>query len=172
MKPLKTEVAFATPWFEVLAKTMAAEEAPYYSLKIPDYAAVIAVTGDQRVVLVRQYRPAVERYTLELPSGIVDPGETPERTAGRELLEETGYLADEIEILGPLYPDNGRLGNRIWNCLALGVRPDPSRAPEPGIELVTYSVPELWRSVTSGEFDHALHLALLLVALVRGKLSL
>ena len=77
MKPLKTEVAFATPWFQVLAKTMREGEEPYYSLKLPDYAAVVAVTEDQQVLIVRQYRPAVEHDTLELPSGIVDPGETP-----------------------------------------------------------------------------------------------
>jgi len=60
VKPLKTEVAFATPWFEVVGKTMDAEEAPYYSLRLPDYAAVVALTEDQRVLVVRQYRPAVE----------------------------------------------------------------------------------------------------------------
>ena len=48
MQPLKTEVAFATPWFEVLAKTMQPGEAPYYSLRLPDYAAVVAITEDQR----------------------------------------------------------------------------------------------------------------------------
>jgi ADP-ribose pyrophosphatase len=77
MKPLKTEVVFATPWFQILGKTMRQGEEPYYSLKLPDYAAVVALTGDQRVLIVRQYRPALERETLELPSGIVDPGETP-----------------------------------------------------------------------------------------------
>src|ERR1035437_511786 len=81
MKPLKTEVAFATPWFQILGKTMRQGEEPYYSLKLPDYAAVVALTGDQRVLIVRQYSPALERETLELPSGLVDPGETPGETA-------------------------------------------------------------------------------------------
>src|ERR1041385_1573711 len=102
MKPLKTEVAFATPWFEVLAKTIKPDEPPYYTLKLPDYASVVAVTEEGRVLIVRQYRPAVDRYTLELPSGIVDPGETPAQSAGRELLEETGYQAGEIEVLGSM----------------------------------------------------------------------
>ncbi|HJT86251.1 MAG TPA: hypothetical protein VJ732_00305, partial [Bryobacteraceae bacterium] len=74
MKPLKTEVVFSTPWFDVLGKTVRPEEAPYYSLRLPDYTAIVAVTEDQRVLAVRQYRPAVERYTLELPSGLIDPG--------------------------------------------------------------------------------------------------
>jgi hypothetical protein len=41
VKPLKTDVAFATPWFEILAKTMQPDEAPYYSLRLPDYSAIV-----------------------------------------------------------------------------------------------------------------------------------
>ena len=169
MKPLKTEIPFATRWFQVVAKTVDAEEEPYYSLRLPDYAAVIALTEEQRVVLVRQYRPAVERYTLELPSGLVDPGESPAETAGRELLEETGYEARQIEVLGPMFPDTGRLANRIWGCVAAGVR--RAGSPERGIEVLDYSIADLWRATAEGEFDHSLHVAILLHALLRGKLS-
>ena len=171
MKPLKTETAFATPWFEIVAKTMVAGEEPYYSLRLPDYAAVIALTLEQRVVLVRQYRPAVERYTLELPSGIVDPGETPAESARRELLEETGYEAHELEVLGPMFPDTGRLANRIWGCFAAGVRKVDGRVPESGIEVVEYTLADLWRATSQGEFDHSLHVAILLHALLLGRLG-
>ena len=172
MKPLQIDIAFATPWFEVLAKTMQPGEAPYYSLRLPDYAAVVALTPERRVLGVRQYRPAVERYTLELPSGLVDPGETPAQTAARELLEETGYAAGEVEVLGPLFPDVGRLANRIWACVATGVRPLEGRPVEEGIEVLTWSLPELWRATAEGQFDHALHVAVLLMAVLRGRLSL
>jgi ADP-ribose pyrophosphatase len=172
VKPLKTEVAFATPWFELLGKTMNAEEAPYYSLRLPDYAAVVAVTAEQRILLVRQYRPAVERYTLELPSGLVDPGETPAEAASRELVEETGYAANAVEVLGPMFPDTGRLANRIWACAAVGVKGVKGRDPEAGIEAVEYTLPDLWRATAEGEFDHALHVAILLMAVLKGKLSL
>ena len=172
MKPLKTEVAYTTPWFDLLAKTMKAGEAPYYSLRLPDYVAIVAITDTGRVLAVRQYRPAVERYTIELPAGLVDSGETPEQTARRELLEETGCQASSLEVLGPMLPDTGRLGNRIWTCVAAGVRPVEGRAPESDIELLSYSPPELARAVAEGAFDHALHVAVLLVAMVRGKLRL
>jgi len=171
MKPLKTEISFATPWFEILAKTMKLGEAPYYSLRLPDYAAVVALTEDQRVLAVRQYRPAVERYTVELPSGLVDPGESPAEAARRELLEETGYEA-EVEVLGSMEPDTGRLGNRIWSCVATGLRRVEGRVPEDGIEVLTYSLPDLARATAEGEFNHALHVAVLLVAMVKGKLRL
>jgi ADP-ribose pyrophosphatase len=172
MQPLKTEVAFATPWFEILAKTMKPGEAPYYSLRLPDYAAVVALTDDQRVLAVRQYRPAVARHTIELPSGLIDLGETPAEAARRELLEETGYQAAKVEVLGPMEPDTGRLGNRIWSCVATGLRRVEGRAPEEGIEVLTYSLPELARATAEGEFNHALHVAVLLVAMLKGKIRL
>jgi ADP-ribose pyrophosphatase len=172
MKLLKTEVAFTTPWFELVAKTLDTGEAPYYSLRIADYAAIVAVTAEGRVLAVRQYRPAVERYTIELPSGLVDAGEDPAESARRELVEETGYEAAALEPLGPMFPDNGRLGNRIWSYLALDVRKVPGRDPEAGIEVLSYSAAELSRAIVEGEFDHALHVASLLLAALKGGIVL
>ncbi len=172
MKPLKTEIEFATPWFQVLGKTMREGEPPYYSLKLQDYSAVVALTEEQRILIVRQYRPAVERYTLELPSGLIDPGETPAETASRELLEETGYQAAAVENLGPMLPDTGRLGNRIFTCVATGVRRVEGRLPEEGIEVLAWPLDELTRATIDGRFDHALHIAVLLVAMLKGRLRL
>ena len=170
MKPLKTEVAFATPWFEILSKTMRHGEEPYYSLKLPDYAAVVAITEEQRVLIVRQYRPAVERDTLELPSGIVDPGETPEAAARRELLEETGYQGGDWQVLGAMEPDSGRLGNRIWSCVAKGVRHTENCAPEEGIEVLAWSLDELAQAMTDGRFSMALHVAAVMMAILKAGL--
>jgi 8-oxo-dGTP pyrophosphatase MutT (NUDIX family) len=171
MKPLKTEVAFATPWFQVLGKTMREAEEPYYSLKLPDYAAVVALTEEQRVVIVRQYRPAVEHHTLELPSGLVDAGETPLEAARRELLEETGYEGGDWAVHGGMEPDVGRLGNRIWTCVAKGVRPAPNSRPEAGIEVLTWSLDELRQAMVDCHFDHALHVAVVMIAVLKGGVT-
>ena len=172
MKPLRTEEVFATPWFRILGKTMRQGEAPYYSLKLPDYSVVLALTEDGQVLIVRQYRPAVERETLELPCGLVDPGETPEVAARRELLEETGYDGGTWRALGGTDPDTGRLGNRLWSFMATGVRLVPGREPEAGMAVETWPLELLAQATADGRFDHALHLATVLLAVVNGGLRL
>jgi ADP-ribose pyrophosphatase len=172
VKPLKSEITYSTPWFEVVGKTMQANEAPYYSLRLPDYAVVVALTEDQRILVVKQYRPAVEQYTLELPSGIIDPGEAPAGTARRELLEETGYAAAEADEIGSLYVDTGRMCNRMVSFVVRGAQLVPGRAPEAGIEVLAWPIEELWRATRAGEFALSLHVAVLMQAVLAGKLPL
>jgi ADP-ribose pyrophosphatase len=170
VKPLKTEVTYRTAWFDVLAKTMKEGEAPYYSLSIADYVGILAITTDQQILAVRQYRPAVERYTIELPAGMVDPQENPLDTARRELLEETGYEASAIELLGEMLTDTGRLTNRIWGVLATGVRRVEDYHPEDGIDTLTYSPSDLIQATTK-EFNHALHVAILMLGVAKGAVQ-
>ena len=62
-------------------------------------AAVVAVRDDGKILMVRQYRHAIDKYTLEIPAGGINPGEDPYEAALRELEEETGYHADKAEHL-------------------------------------------------------------------------
>jgi ADP-ribose pyrophosphatase len=171
---VERNTVFSTPWFDVIAKmtSAASQGPPYYSLQLSDYVSVLAVTENQEFLLVRQYRPSVEAYTLELPSGHLEAGELPAETAKRELLEETGYEAETVELLGSLIPDTGRLSNRLWCYFAENVRlTDPDFALEPGLELLVCSQSELVQHILQQQFNHALHIAPILLALLKGKLK-
>ena len=161
----KREIVFRTRFFSVEAKHETGESEPYYSLKLPDYVCVVAYTADGQLVCVRQYRHAVEGGTLELPSGLVDdPALTPEEHARRELEEETGYIAGEMLHLGTLYPDTGRLQNRLWCYLTKRVRTSPKWVPEEKVEPTLLSPEDLDERIRNGLFKHALHLAALELA--------
>lgn len=146
-----------------MAIDVAGESEPWYALEQPDYVTVVAVTEDSRLLLVRQFRPAVGRTTLELPSGHVDEGETPEQAALRELVEETGYapLAG-VKAIGCLLPDSGRLANRLWCFHASGVRVRHGTRPE--LETVAMPLSDVADAIRTGRLDHALHVAALCLA--------
>jgi ADP-ribose pyrophosphatase len=167
---LTSTTVFSTAWFDVVAKSNGDGD-PYYSLRLLDYVATIGLTSQHEFILVRQHRPAVERFTLELPAGHVDAGESPADSARRELEEETGFTSNRVELLGKLTPDTGRLSNTLWCFLAADAVPiTPPQPAEPGIEVVLCSPSELRAKIRSGEFDHALHLAAVHLALMAGKL--
>ena len=160
-----------TPWFKVVAKVQDVGE-PYYMLELQDYVTVVALTPARQVLLVRQFRPVVERQTLELPSGHVEQGESPEEAGRRELLEETGYVAPHLEWLGTLVPDVGRLANRMWCYFAADVtRSEGTPEREAGVSVIELPEREALRCVSDGRIDHALHLAALLLALAKGRMS-
>ena len=166
------ELVLDTKWFRVVAQAQPQGE-PYYMLELQDYVCVLAVTTARQVLLVRQFRPVVQRQTLELPSGHIEAGESPEDAGRRELLEETGYVAHQMELLGTLVPDVGRLANRMWCYFAADVTPSagtPER--EPGVSVVEVPERDALRCVSDGTMDHALNLAALLLALTKGRLSL
>ena len=106
----ETTVPFSTPWFDILATKINDSEAPYYYLRLPDYVTVVATTSRNSVLLVRQYRPAVECHVLELPSGTVDPESCPRTQRGANW-PRSGYHAPNLALLGSLLPDCGRLSN-------------------------------------------------------------
>ena len=73
----------------------------------PEASAVIPFVSQNEIIMVRQFRYALGRETLEIPAGKVDPGETPDSCAGRELVEETGYVAETLKFLYTYAPAIG-----------------------------------------------------------------
>ena len=163
-------IVFDTPWCRLVEQTLE-DGKPYYMLDVDDYVAVVARTADGRLVLVRQHRPVVGRETIELPSGHVDPGETPEAAGRRELLEETGMRAGMMELLGTLVPDVGRLTNRMWCYFASDVTLAADHQPEDGLSVILVPEGEALAMAADGRIDHALNLAVLFLAISRRRLS-
>ena len=89
----------------------------FYVTDVADGVHAIAVTADQKVVMVRQFRAGSRRDSLETPGGLLDPGEDPCVAGARELLEETGYAGDPPELLGTLWPNPALLSMRISTIL-------------------------------------------------------
>ena len=90
-------------------------------MRHPGAAAVVAVTGDGNVILVRQFRYPFSQVMLEIPAGKLDPGEDPLTCARRELTEETGYEASEFVSLGVFYPSVAVMDEKIHLYLARGL---------------------------------------------------
>jgi ADP-ribose pyrophosphatase len=165
---IETEVS---PWVRLVTKQV--EETPgssqtYHCLALADYVAVVARLPDGRLPIVKQFRPAVERDTWELPAGLLEPTENARAAATRELLEETGYMSRSVIELGTLLPDTGRLENRIHLFAIEAAEPQADFVPEPGVSVALVSPAELRAMILDGQFNHQLHVGALALAELKG----
>jgi ADP-ribose pyrophosphatase len=163
-----------SPWVTLVENRVVAasddEGAIYHSVDTMDYVSVLAVTADGRIPLVRQFRPAVRRFTLEFPGGMRDGDEAPEACAIRELAEEVGLAVSRVQALASMIPESGRLGNRMWTYFAPDAVAVPDWRPETGVEHRMVTIAELHTLALDGVFDHAPHVAMLGMAVMRGWL--
>lgn len=144
------KIVFKTPWFFVEEEFFHGK--PWYRVVESDAVCILAMTTDQKIILIRQFRPVVSEYTLELPAGYVDDGEDIVTCAKRELYEETGYICDK------------------WFCLASGMLLHASRStmradflfgldafydkffvPQENIEVKLVTLSELKNLILNGE---------------------
>jgi len=170
---VNTETQEISPWVTLVnnhVRNAAGDVEVYSALRQADYVSVLAISADGRIPLVEQFRPAVGRLTLELPGGLVDPQEPPLAAARRELAEETGVQvpSEAICCLGELWPDTGRLQNRLWAYFAHPVDAPQCFVEEPGVMCRWLSLPELRAAIIDGRFNHALHVAIVGLAQIRG----
>jgi 8-oxo-dGTP pyrophosphatase MutT (NUDIX family) len=139
------------------------ERFPFYRIDSADWVNVVPLTREGHVVMIRQYRHGTREVTLEVPGGMVDPGESPVAAAARELLEETGYRAERVEPIGHVSPNPALFGNRLHAFVARGAERvaeiHNEGREETQVELVRRrDLPEL---VRRGRVDHALVVATL-----------
>jgi 8-oxo-dGTP pyrophosphatase MutT (NUDIX family) len=172
-KRLGSETLLETPYFNLRSDRLRLPDGvvkdPYYVLERPDAAIVFPVTGDGEVVLVRQYRPPLERMELGLPAGLIEEGEVPQVAARRELAEETGYGGGGWEPLGALASSPSLKNNWAYLFLARGVEetapPDPDE--HESIEVVRVPLGEVSGLVRSGEIVSSSGVAAVMLALDR-----
>ncbi len=165
-----------SPWMAIIEREV--EFAPgaaaelYHAVDQQDYIAIVAMTPDGRIPIVRQYRPALERFTWELPAGLAEKGEAAAETCKRELMEETGFPARAVYALGAYAPCTARLSNRVHSFFIETGERTEGRAAEAGIELKLVTPAELATLIRSGEFVLQLHIGAILLAGLRGHIDL
>ncbi|MEQ9265526.1 MAG: NUDIX hydrolase [Balneolaceae bacterium] len=168
IEPWKTtdeRVEYTTNIFKVLKRDMEivseGHKATFSVLEAPDWINVIALTPENEIVLVEQYRYGIEEPTLELPGGVCDPGEDALTTSKRELLEETGYTANEWISLGKVSSNPAIQTNYTHTYLAKGCTKTDEQKLDGNERINVHVMPiiEFLDLVGRGEIDHSLVVA-------------
>ena len=133
-------------------------EHTFFVIECPDWVNVIALTKENEVVLIEQYRQGSEEITLEIPGGMIDDDEEMENAARRELLEETGFEAGEFINLGKSRPNPAIQNNWMHHYLALDCEKTRETAFDEHESVVNKLVPlaEIKNLIERGEITHSL----------------
>ncbi len=144
-------------------------EHPRVILEADEWCNVLPITRDGRAVLVNQYRFGSGALSLEVPGGVVDPGETPAAAAARELEEETGYRAGRMVELGSVWANPAHFTNRVHSFLGLDCEPihEGRREPSEDIALELVDRSDLDRLVREGRITHPFSVVTLYLASLR-----
>ena len=123
----------------------------------PGSVVIVPITSANHVILVKQYRHAIGRYTWELPAGSLKPGEDVAAAARRECQEEVGMVADRLELLGSFFPTPGTATRRCTSSCAAGLRPprdgdaEAHQDEDEDIETREVSLADLRAMIAGGE---------------------
>jgi 8-oxo-dGTP pyrophosphatase MutT (NUDIX family) len=146
----------------------------FHVIEAPSWAGVLCVSEADEVVLVRQYRHGIAGESLELPAGVIEPGEEPLAAARRELAEETGYAAERWEPILSVATEPSRHTVRAHFFCALGATPGLERALDESEDIEVARVPrtELFGLIETGRIVHGVHVGAILYAAQRGLIRL
>lgn len=171
-KILSSEYLFDDLWFKVRKDICEAPSGkiidPYYVYEFPEWATAFALTEDNKVIIVKQYRHPIEEVIVELPGGCVDDNDKDFQTAiARELLEETGYIFTSYESLGKISANPSTNTNWMHMFLAKGGKKIAEQKldhnEEIMVELIT--IEELKKLVRENKIVQSMHITCILYAL-------
>ena len=130
----------------------------------PGAVALVPMVDADHVCLVRVRRHAIDKLILEVPAGTIDPGESPDATAARELREETGYTAGQVRRVAEWWPSPALFTERMYLYLCTDLRPGPTDLqPDEQIEPVVVPWAEAMRMVYEGQIEDAKSMLALLI---------
>lgn len=164
-KTLKSEYLIRRPWLtarrDVVQLPNGEVNDEFYVLEYPDWINVIAITPGGDFVFVRQYRYALDLDSIELCAGVIEPGETPEQGARRELLEETGYGGGTWQEIMTIGQNPSTCSNWTHCFLATGVEKlqDQHLDRTEDIDVLLLSSDQVLHMLHSGQLKQALMLA-------------
>jgi len=172
-KMLSSSVALNEKWFHIRKDRIQLPSGKiiddYFVWESPDIAIIVPITTDGRFVLTQEYRHGVGKIMYQFPAGAIDPDETPEAAARRELAEETGYVAKALTPLATLAPYGSKLTG--WHHAFLAPKVTATATPavneQEVIRTILATPAELWKLIETDEFQVADHLAIALLALRR-----
>ena len=178
-KILSSEYLFNDLWFKVRKDICESAQGkiinPYYVYEFPEWATAFALTDDNKVIMVKQYRHPVGEVCLELPGGCVDATDKDNQAAiARELLEETGYTFSSYELLGKISANPSTNTNWMHMFLAKGGIKTSEQKLDYNEEIIVelYSMDELKKLVRENKIIQSMHVTCILYALEKlGQLS-
>ena len=171
-KTLSSEYLFRDTWFTVRKDVCQKPDGkivdPYYVYEFPTWVSALALTKDKKVVMVKQYRHAIEETIIEVPGGCVDESDPSfEHAIARELMEETGHEFSKYEYLGKISPNPSTNTNWMHMFLASGgVKVNEHKLDHnEDIEVVLLSLEELKQLLKDHGIVQAMHITTIMYAL-------
>ncbi len=170
---LHSNITYSKKWMQVIEDECELPDgrviAPYITIAVPNFCNMVMITDQDEVVMVKQYRHAAGIISVELPGGMIDPGEDPLTAAKREMQEETGYTSDDIELLYSVHPNPPLERNCAWFYLAKGVKCTAKTAFDAfeDLELVLMPKAVFMQKLLDHSFTHGIQAGAMYAAAIR-----
>ena len=158
-KSIKSDTIYDGKILKLRVDTVELENKKYSKREIVDHqkgVGIIAFDGDSKLWMVKQYRKAIDKVTLEIPAGLVESNELPIETAKRELQEEIGFFPNDISYLFDMHASPGFTNDKLSFFVAKDLKESKLNQDEDeNVEAESYDVDDLYRMIENGELTDA-----------------